>query len=218
MTGKSGCLLIQFTKRPIAGQVKTRLIPAIGAEAATQVHLALLSQTLQTLAASELGPVELWLDKMPTATDIYPEQFFELVAASQKANVTLRVQMGVDLGERMYQALATALMDYRYVILVGSDCPVLDVDYLQDALAILRSGEDVVFGPAEDGGFVLVGASRLHSKMFSHVSWGEADVLQCTLANCNRYDLQAACLDTRWDLDTPEDLARWQKMMRPAGA
>ena len=218
MAEKSGCLLIQFAERPLPGRVKPRLIPALGVDAATQVHLAVMAHVLETLAGSGLGTVELWLDKMPTMTDQYPPQFFEMAAACKRAEIELRVQIGVDRGEKLYQALASGLADFGYVILVGSDCAVLDRAYLREALNLLEAGEDVVFGPAEGGGFVLVGARRLHPHMFTHVPWGEAAELQCALANCSKFELQAACLEPRWKIDNPADLARWQKLIGPGGA
>ena len=214
MSVKSGTLLIQFAQRPLAGVVKPHLIPALGAEGAVQVHLALMTQTLQTLAGSGLGDVELWLDKVPALTDQLPMPFYEMIAACQNAGIERQAQIGVNLGDRIYQALAAGLMHHESVLLVGSDCPVLEVGYLQEALGLLNEGETVVFGPAEDGVFVLVGARRVHPHMFANVEWGTPDVLHQTLANCTRLDLATGCLERLWAVDQPADVARWQRLMR----
>jgi uncharacterized protein len=213
MSAKKKCLFIQFAKRPLAGQVKTRLIPAIGADGALQVHLALVAQTLETLVRSELGDIEVWLDEMPHPTDQYPEPFFEFTQACERLGVIIRVQVGPDLGARMVHALHNSLAEYEAVVLVGSDCPVLTAEYLTRALAQLHSGKDIVFGAAEDGGYVLIGATRTHPGMLDNVAWGSSLSLIQSQAACLAAGMEISCLEPLWDVDEAEDLLRWQRVM-----
>jgi hypothetical protein len=135
--------IVQFAKRPHSGHVKTRLIPAIGAQAACELHQKLLAHNWQTLNAASVAPIELWVDSAecsPFFNGLKPP-------ASQ-----LQLQQGADLGQRMAYAVQQVLGRSEAVVLVGSDCPLLDGDYVAAAFQSLYGGADVVLGPAEDGG------------------------------------------------------------------
>ncbi len=119
-------------------------------------------------------------------------------------------QEGSDLGERMWRAAARALETAEGVVIVGSDCPACDAAYLETALKELRRNE-VVIGPAEDGGYVLIGLQRAERRLFEEISWGGADVLEKTLRRAERLGLGVKRLATRWDVDRPEDLARLRR-------
>lgn len=138
-----------FCKAPVIGSVKTRLIPYLGEHAATRLHERLAKQTIEVCKASRLAPIELWC--MPDTEHDFFQQFAD-------DNTSLHVQQGSELGERMFTGIAHALLNERAdsVVLIGTDCPTLDSDYLRDALE--RLGEfDAVVGPAEDGGYCLIG-------------------------------------------------------------
>ena len=203
MTGK--VCLIQFSKRPLSGFVKTRLIPELGAERALQVHLTLMKQTLTCLCQSELGDVEVWWDK-----EWQTDQFWQEGARQME-----RFQKGNDLGERMHFALKAVLERYDRALLVGSDCPVLDRAYLSQALSVLDQ-KDVVIGPAEDGGYVLIGAKRTEPGMLDNVSWGGDKVLASTLSSMEKVGLSVGLLDKKFDIDEPSDYYRWQVLEKNA--
>jgi rSAM/selenodomain-associated transferase 1 len=194
-------LFIQFAKSPVVGQVKTRLLPALTAQQAMSVHIELLQWTARVLVDSGLGPVEL-----AVAPDPAHPVFDDCLARGVSR---LSVQRGDDLGERMYHAMATALAQYRRVVLVGSDCPFIDATYLSDALSALAR-TDVVLGAAHDGGFVLIGARVLSPAMFDAVGWGSDAVLAQTQANLARCGLSCTTLPPLHDIDRPEDLALWE--------
>jgi len=100
------------------------------------------------------------------------------------------------------------LKDHDYVVLVGSDCASVGAAYLEQALAALESGEQIVFGPAEDGGYVLLGLRCVPDSLFEQVPWGEAQVMAKTRQNLAAAGLSWFELAPRWDVDRPQDLPR----------
>ncbi len=196
-------LLIQFARLPRIGAVKTRLIPALGAEGACAVHEGLLEWSCQQLLSADIGPVELWLDE----AGVHP-----LLARLEQAGVSsLRTQAGGDLGQRMYEALLDGLSRYDRVLLVGSDCPQLDASYLRAASQALHS-YDCVLGPASDGGYVLIGASRISRACFRAVDWGTAQVFEQSLQRMAAAGLSCYSLEPRSDIDRPQDLGLWEAL------
>ncbi len=195
--------LIQFAKRPIPGLVKTRLIPELGEKEATWVHETLLKKTLNTLIDSHLGEVQLWWDKA------WDDQAY---LNNLGANGTFKVfsQEGEDLGQRMYNALSSQLKVFKKVILVGSDCPVLSASYLEQAIRTLDSA-DLVLGPSDDGGYVLIGATRMSSTILGNTQWGTPSVLATTTRQAENGGLALRLLPELWDVDLPEDYRRWRK-------
>lgn len=194
-------LLQQFARYPEPGKVKTRLQTTLSAREACAVHEELLLHTANTLVACGLGSAELWLDRL----DEHPTLSTALSLGMSGAFL----QKGSDLGERMYAALADGLARAKAVVLVGSDCPVLSRDYLASAFEALESA-DVVLGPAEDGGFVLIACTNLREGMLSGVSWGGTRVLEDTQKRLEQVNLSNTLLDVLYDIDTPADLKRWR--------
>jgi rSAM/selenodomain-associated transferase 1 len=194
-------LLQQFARYPRVGAVKTRLAAAIGTTAACTVHEELLLRTGRTLLDAALGDVELWLDR-PGEHPVLAE----LLGLGARGPF---LQQGDDLGQRMRQALGAGLAKAGAVVLVGSDCPDLDGDYLSAAFDALAS-HDLVYGPAEDGGYVLVGCRRLVPAVFADIPWGTDAVLAASLAAARRERVAVALLAPRYDVDRVEDLERWR--------
>ncbi|WP_431688492.1 TIGR04282 family arsenosugar biosynthesis glycosyltransferase [Hahella sp. NBU794] len=207
------CCLIQFAKRPIAGLVKTRLIPELGAARALDVHEALLRKTLNVLLESDLGPVELWWDAHWDDADAMQRFLIATVEPSHMAQarkLMIRYQEGADLGERMSHALAQGLRQSQKTLLVGSDCPVITPDYLRQAMMALDHS-DVVLGPAEDGGYVLIGARNITSLSLCGMAWGVETVLQATIARLGDAGLSHQLLPVSWDVDDYSDYLRWRQ-------
>lgn len=184
-------------RAPVAGQVKTRLIPALGAQGACDLQQLLLERALQ-LPAQGLSERFLWLDGLPDAS---------LQALAQNLGWTLVEQPVGDLGERMRRIATLGLLESDAVILIGNDCPALDGDYLQAACNALRA-QSVVIGPADDGGYVLLGLRAVHAGVFSDMPWGTERVLQMTLQRLQQLGVNPALLPVLWDVDRPEDLPR----------
>tara|TARA_R110002072_G_scaffold278758_1_gene440603 strand:+ start:1355 stop:2665 length:1311 start_codon:yes stop_codon:yes gene_type:complete len=191
--------LLVFAKAPVRGRVKTRLQSLLSEEAALQLHKKLIAYTWRRLGRQDFLPAQLW------ASEAGHEGFFlELCSAQQ-----LHVQTGNDLGERMRLAARLALADAAMVLIVGADCPSVDPDYLAAALQKLSSGAQVVLGPAEDGGYVLVGLREpVIADMFEGIDWGSDQVLQQTRVRLAKAGVAWEELSPRWDVDRPEDMAR----------
>jgi len=187
-----------FARAPIAGTVKTRLIPALGREQATRLHERLVRRTVSIVAGAGLGTVELWC----TPTVEHP--FFEALQAALP--VALMVQRGRDLGERMARAFDHALQRAPRALLVGSDCRDLQGRDIQEAEAALRSGCEAVLGPAADGGYVLIGLRRPAPDLFVGMPWGTPRVLARTRERLARQGWRWHELPVRHDVDRPEDL------------
>jgi rSAM/selenodomain-associated transferase 1 len=197
------CIIV-FAKAPDPGTVKTRLIPALGAQGAATLHEKLVRHTLATVTQPNLCAVELWCAPSPSL--VWPHPFF--ARCQNDFPVGLRQQCGDDLGARMHHALDTALQKYSYAIVIGTDCPALTASYLQEALDNLRQGKNAVLGPAQDGGYVLMGVRQSHPRLFSGVAWGTASVLNETRARLAALNWQWQELAEQWDIDRPEDLSR----------
>jgi uncharacterized protein len=189
-----------FAKAPVPGEVKTRLVPLLGDIAAAELHALLVRRALATAIKAALGPVELWC-----APD-RGHPFFDACAA--EFGVALRDQRAGDLGERMLGTFGALLANAPAALLIGSDAPALSVMDLHAAASVLRAGKDAVFQPAEDGGYVLVGLRRPIESLFRGVRWSTHDVWQETRARLERSAIAWAALETRWDVDRPEDYKR----------
>lgn len=199
-------LIIQFAKWPVAGQVKTRLAANLGNEAAKQIHIELMNAVFLNISAFAFADVQLWFDQY------HGDSSGSLGAVGRQlcnAELTYRIQCQGDLGTRMANAFQRSLLHYKKVIIVGSDCPTVDPGYLHQASALLEN-HDVVLGPAEDGGYVLIGLNRFESGLFADVQWGGAEVLRKTQSNIEALGLSSGLLDTTWDVDELADYQRWQ--------
>jgi rSAM/selenodomain-associated transferase 1 len=127
---------------------------------------------------------------------------------ARRHGASLHPQQGDDLGARMRHALASALARGDVPILIGTDCPAIDADYLGSASAALDT-HDAVFGPVEDGGYALVGLAR-DVDAFTGIAWSTPSVMAETRAVLRRAGTRWMELSTLWDVDTAGDLSRWR--------
>ena len=185
-----------MAKAPIPGLTKTRLIPSIGAHAAAVLQERLTERTVATALAAAVGPVTLWC-----APDPSHPSFRELVT---RHAVTLKRQPPGDLGARMLAAFAAGP-----ALVIGTDCPAFTSEISCNAAKALQTA-DVVLIPAEDGGYVLIGARGAHPQLFAGIGWGTPTVLAETRARIAALDLACVELDPLWDVDTEADLARFE--------
>ena len=188
-----------LAKAPVAGLAKTRLIPALGPRGAARLQRQFIRRTLQTAAAARLGPVTLWC--APHAE----HRFFR--ALHRTMGVDCQVQPGGDLGERMDAAFRLHCAQGP-LLLIGTDCPALSPEQLRQAAQALCDGHDAVFGPAEDGGYVLVGLRSPQPALFSGMTWSTPAVMAETRARACAQGLRVVELETLWDVDVPADLPR----------
>ena len=173
--------VLVFSRDPVPGRVKTRLVPRLGEWRAARLHARLTRHALATARAAACGPVELY--------------------------ETSR-QHGADLGERMHHALARALRRHRGAIIIGADCPALRPRDLRRAARWLAGGCDVVIAPAEDGGYALIGATCVTPLLFSGIAWGGPDVYESTVRKLVSLGYRWRALERLWDIDRPADLGR----------
>lgn len=194
--------ILLFAKAPEPGKVKTRLIPTIGEEAAAQLYQQLLVSTVKKVASAGIAPTVLYC-----APDTGHPLFQKLAS---KWDIELKQQHGADLGERMAQATVAALRSGESAVLIGGDCPMLDAGHLQQALRWLYQGSDAVIGPAEDGGYFLLGLKDYNRLLFENIPWGGDRVLALTRDRLQQMSWSWRELEPLWDLDRPEDLQRYQ--------
>lgn len=208
MGARGDCLLIQFARAPVAGAVKTRMLPSLTPEQACKLHRELVLWTCDTLVGARLGAVQL------AVTGARDDPLF--LRCLERGAGAIVAQRGRDLGERMLHALADGLAHYDSVMLVGSDCPDIDRDYLALALAQLAEVQ-VVLGPARDGGYVLIGARRVEPALFRDINWGSDTVYADTVARLEGLGLSWADLPPLADIDRPQDLAHWRRLRQSRG-
>lgn len=196
---KNTCLLL-FTKTARPGNVKTRLIPAVGAERAARLHSALLGDLVERLEKGDFHFRLAWA--LGEGEDL-PGLGTDEVR-----------QVGEGLGERLFRGFEEAVAEgFEAVAAVGSDHPELDAARVTEAFTLLADGVEVVIGPSEDGGYYLIalGAGALRRELFEAVPWSTAEVLEATLERCRRAELGWRLLDRGWDVDRPEDLERLER-------
>ncbi len=202
MRHPSGRILI-FAKAPVPGEVKRRLAKTLGADEATKVYEAMLEYVVAMAARSGLSPITLC---------VTPDSGHPLFQSlSERFGVELEPQRGADLGERMAHALESALETAEYAILIGSDCPLLDEAYLAQALEGLAQGAEAMFGPAEDGGYVLVGLRRSEPALFRDLPWGGERVMAITRERCAEKAIRLKELAVLYDIDRENDFARFRR-------
>jgi len=193
--------LLVFTRPPIAGQTKTRLIPLLGAQGAAAFHQTVLQSTLVEAKTSDFSSVEIWCT---TDNDHTFLRQCELNYSS-----AIKIQRGNNLGERMHYAADTTLAENEFVVIIGSDCPTITTDILNQSFQHLSNGKDAVLGPSKDGGYYLIGLNAAKPEIFQDITWGEGDVAERTRHNFTRLGLDYAELEELTDIDTPEDYQRY---------
>jgi rSAM/selenodomain-associated transferase 1 len=202
MTEAANAILV-FAKAPQAGKVKTRLIPALGVEGATSLYRSLLERRLDSLPHDDASAIQLWCT---------PDCRHPLLQS--RAGLSLHAQQGSDLGQRMAHAASQALRHYHNIVLIGIDCPALTPSMIGQAFDWLESGCDAVLGPAEDGGYVLLGLRQVADCLFDDLPWGTSLVADKTRACMSELGWKWRELPELWDLDRPEDLPRLKALGR----
>ena len=196
--------LLIFAREPVLGRVKTRLAAGIGAEAALAVYRELLALTAAAVAESQI-PATVWLAEAPAGGGDLAQP------RPEWPGLPWRVQPAADsLGARMAQSFSEAFAaGAGRVVIIGTDCPGLSAELLRQAFDQLLRAE-VVVGPADDGGYYLLGMNKLEPELFANKDWSTATVLPDTLADAARLGLRVAQLPTLHDVDSAQDLATWR--------
>lgn len=190
-----GPRLVLFARYPAAGACKTRLIPALGAMGAATLHRHLTERTVATLCQSD-APVTV------AYTGADKADFEHWLGA----DIGLVAQVDGDLTAKLL-----ACLDPAPVIFFGADTPDLELRHVEQAINALQTHQ-VVIGPAEDGGYYLIGMRAALPELLTDMPWSTDQVLPETLARLDRLGIAPALLETLSDCDRPEDLARWPEL------
>lgn len=186
--------LIIFTRNPQLGKVKTRLAKTVGDEKALQVYKDLLFHTMietQNLDCDKF----VFYDENIETNDIWSGTLYEK-----------KLQFGSHLGAKMQNAFQTLFdLGYQNCIIIGSDLFDLEANHISEAFNKLESN-DVIIGPAEDGGYYLLGLKKVIPSIFKNKNWGTSTVLSDTLKDLENYKIEF--LETLNDIDTFEDLEK----------
>jgi rSAM/selenodomain-associated transferase 1 len=189
--------IVIFAKAPVPGKVKTRLMPALGAEGAARLAEEMLRRTAADALASGVGAVELCADPPPDRPDWLGRIPLDVIATAQGEG---------GLGERLARAAQRVLDGGERIVLIGTDCPELDAGRLIAAAAALES-HDAVIHPAEDGGYALLGLARFDPSLFDGIAWSTATVAAATIARIEALGWSLHVGETLRDIDEPQDLA-----------
>ena len=191
----SDAALMIFVKNAELGKVKTRLASTVGDEQALKIYLALLDHTRKI---AESLPVDrlLFYSRFIDREDKWPADKFQK-----------HIQSGDDLGERMVDAFQRALVTYRKVIIVGSDCAGLSTEIVEQAFSLLEH-HDFVVGPAIDGGYYLLGMKQLSPSLFREIEWSTEKVYTRTVERIEALEASYGVLPALSDIDRAED---WEK-------
>ncbi len=188
-------LIAQLARAPVAGQVKTRLLPALNPQRAADLHAAMVLYTCRRLAPA--GTLQLWVDG-----DSADPLFQACLAAGADS---VQQQRGDDLGARMAHIVSVGLEKFDKVILAGSDAPGLNASHVARVAAAL-DGADAAFVPATDGGYVMLGLKARSPELFAGLPWGTDRVLELSLAALAESGKRVKVLDPLPDVDRPDDL------------
>jgi rSAM/selenodomain-associated transferase 1 len=195
--------LIVFARPAVPGRCKTRLAKRVGPRGAASLQQAFLDDTMRLTRGVDADRV-LAVDGDPMQPTVF--------AFAAREHVPAERQVGDDLGARMHACFVKHLDEADAVAIVGSDAPTLDPAMIARAFDRL-DGADVVLGPADDGGYWLVGARGAAPPIFDGVPWGTEVVLAETLARGERAGLRVALADRWWDVDEPADLERLRRAL-----
>lgn len=184
--------IVIFAKQPVPGRVKTRLIPALGAEGAARLAREMLERTVAEALATGLA--------VDLCGDPDSAQWHEA-----RTGLVLTAQGEGDLGERLARAVRRTLGEGEKILLIGADCPELDRHRLVAAAEALAS-HDAVIHPARDGGYALLGLNRFHPSLFEKIAWSTAAVAGETIARIEALGWSLHKGEALRDVDEPEDL------------
>lgn len=198
--------LVVFAKAPVPGKVKTRLCPPLSGKQAARLYAAFVADVLAGARASEAAAVSVAYEAHTKHPDL---------SWIEDAPPWFRQADG-DLGARLIAAFETAFnAESSKVVIIGSDCPDLDPKILGDAFARL-DGTDAVLGPAEDGGYYLIGLRAPMPHLFTKMEWSDSRVLKRTLERLRLRGASFELLPEHADVDTFGDLKALSRRL-PAG-
>jgi len=198
------CALATMTKFPREGLVKTRLVPPLTHSEAAALSICLLQDTAASMVqVAARVSADLIAVYSPPGSE---KEYDQLLPAGFR----LLSQSSGPLGERLINATSSILSaGYASVCLISSDSPTLPTRHLESAIAALAlAGDRIVLGPADDGGYYLIGLKRLHHRLFQGIDWSTDRVLCQTLDRAHEQGLEVKLLPSWYDIDDARTLNR----------
>ena len=186
-------LLLIFTRNPELGKCKTRLAASVGDETALAIYIFLLEHTVAVTKDLKVSK-EVYYSEAIREGDLWDPSIYQK-----------KIQKGPDLGERMANAFKAGFKaGYKKIAIIGSDLYDLSREDLDEAFEMLQTN-DFVLGPANDGGYYLLGMTHFIPDIFKNKNWGTSSVLKDTLADLKNKNVYL--LETKNDVDVLEDIA-----------
>ncbi|MGI8601238.1 MAG: TIGR04282 family arsenosugar biosynthesis glycosyltransferase [Chitinophagaceae bacterium] len=190
-------ILIIFYKNLVRGKVKTRLAATIGVDNAFDIYKAMVEEVHFLSQKIKIDRIIYYSDHI-TKDDIWNNEYKK------------ELQRGANLGEKMMNAFKDVFqMGYSKAVVIGTDCPSLTEDIINDAFNKLNNN-DIVIGPAFDGGYYLLGMKILHTSLFQNIEWSTSQVLEQTTAKMNSHNLSYSLLQELHDIDEEKDLVHFK--------
>lgn len=184
-----------FFKPARAGEVKTRLMPAVGAEGSALLAEAFFRDTWNSVESLN------WGVPIIATTELLDSQTLPRPATP------VWLQGHGDLGARMERVLRRALNKTPYAVAIGADSPGIPFSFIERAHDALKTA-DAVLGPCEDGGFYLLGLRQCPPGLLDGLPWSQSETFASTLNRLNERGMNVAVVDSWYDVDRPEDLER----------
>jgi len=207
----SNCHIIIFSRYPVVGKTKTRLIPLLGAEKAAQLQRKMTEKiTAEAAECKRACSAE--------TTVFYTDGTREKMTDWLGRSFDYHLQSGGDIGNKMEDAFSRIFADglAQSIILIGSDIPEITAGIIMEGFISLKS-HNTVIGPAKDGGYYLIGmksedAPQLLKLLFRHIPWSTGDVLKATTERLADSEHSYSLLPCLRDIDQPEDIDLAEKM------
>ena len=192
-------LLIIFVKNPILGIVKTRLAADIGDASALKVYHQLLEQTRKVASSTSVSKWLFYSHSIEEG-DLWGKEYHK------------KLQKGAGLGEKIANAFLEGFQaGYERICIIGSDCFELDTKTIGSAFRQLES-HDFTLGPANDGGYYLLGMNQFEPSLFMDVEWSTSAVFDQTLQHIKAAKKSCYTLRTLTDIDTLDDLQHFPQL------
>ncbi|MDB9347073.1 TIGR04282 family arsenosugar biosynthesis glycosyltransferase [Nodularia spumigena] len=199
--------LIILTRYPEPGKTKTRLIPALGTVGAANLQRQMTEDTIFQVQELQKTTAISWEVRFAGGN-------LQLMQDWLGSDLVYHTQGDGDLGARMERSLAHAFeFGAEQVMIIGIDCPGINADILTQAFEVLKTC-DLTLGPAIDGGYYLIGLSRLTPELFVNIDWGTSQVLQQSVDIAQKLKMSLGYLPVLADVDTPEDLPIWEQSLK----
>ena len=197
-------VLIIFVKYPQAGRVKTRLAKSIGKDKAACLYKEFVQDTISQTRSSRYRQVIFYT----------PKNKRQEISQWLGNDLSYYSQEGKDLGQRMYKAFDLILkVASSQAVIIGSDSPLINKRNIARAFKVLER-KDCVIGPAQDGGYYLLGLKKPNKDIFKNIDWSTDRVLNQTLKLLTNRKISYSLIEPGFDVDTAEDLARLDKPYR----